>query len=125
LDDATVVHDRDKVRQIEGLLAIMSHHDRGGFLLPQDARHVSTQRMAQHAIQGAEGLIQEEHIRRRGKSSRESDALSLTAGELTGGAVGKPLEPDQGGKLLNTFRSPTTFGQRETDVVSHAEVGEE
>jgi hypothetical protein len=81
--------------------------------------------MAQNAIQRAKRLIEKKDIRCWGQSSRKSHALSLTAGELTGGTVRKSLEPDQGGELLNALCPPATFGKRETNVVSHTEVGKE
>jgi hypothetical protein len=81
--------------------------------------------MAQHTIQSTEGLIEKKHIRCWGKSSGESYALSLTAGELTGGTVRKPRKPNQGGELFNALCPPATFGKRETDVVPHAEVRKE
>jgi hypothetical protein len=81
--------------------------------------------MAQDAIQSTKGLIEKKYVRSRSKSSGQSHALRLTARELTGGAVGKTLEPNQGGKLLNALCPPTTFGEGETDVVSHTEVRKE
>jgi hypothetical protein len=49
----------------------------------------------------------------------------LAARELAGGAVRKPRKPYQGGELFNALCPPTTFGKRETDVVSHTEVRKE
>jgi len=78
--------------------------------------------MTQDAIQSTKGLIEKKHVRCWGKSSRKSYALSLTAGELTGGTVRKPRKPNQGGELFNALCPPATFGKRETDVVSHTQV---
>ena len=70
-------------------------------------------------VEGAEGLVEQQHLRLAGESASDSDALSHAARQLAGQRVGKVGEPhipqkvDDGGVL----RSGREFEKREPNVL--------
>jgi hypothetical protein len=95
--------------------------------LSAQSRHFPSQRMAYRRIEGAEGLVEEEHARPPGEGTTEGDALLLAAGERTRQTLLETLQPEELQELGNASpaRGLCHAIEAERDVVRDAEVGEE
>ena len=125
----TLVHDRDAVAHGEGLLLVMGDEHEGDPHLALQGLELELHLLAQLQVQGAEGLVEQQHLGPVDESTGQRHALLLPAGELVGPAplhAAELHEPDRLGD------APVTFGplhllhlQAEGDVAGHVHVGEQ
>ena len=93
--DLAGVHDRDPVAHRERLLLVVGHvHERDPDLR-LDALELDLELAAELEVQGAERLVEQQHVRAVGERAGERHPLLLAAGELVGLALLECLEPDQ------------------------------
>src|SRR5206468_6687842 len=85
--------------------------------------------LAHARVEGAERLVEEEHLRLCGERAGERDALALAAGELRGEGAREALELDQAKELADPLadarRGPAADTHREGDVVEDGHLPEE
>ena len=93
----------------------------------------AAQFLAHFGVERAERLIEQQHLRFHGKSTRQGDALALTARKLGGKPVLQPAELDEIQKLPHAA-ADLGFGwadvarldaQPEGDVLKHGHVAEQ
>ena len=102
LDAARVEHG-DAVGERERLFLIVRHEDEGDAEIALDLLQLDLHLLAELEVQGTERLVQEQHLGLDDRGARECDALSLTAGELRGLAVGEVLQAHRGERLRRTL----------------------
>jgi len=85
LDEPPVEH-HHLVRQIKRLLLVVGDDDRRDADGADDLLQPGAQLLADHRVERAKGLVEQQEARVRGERAREGDALALAAGELRGGA---------------------------------------
>ena len=102
LDDA-FVDDDHAVSDLEGLVLIMGHEDRGEadplVKFPEPAAEV----FAHLGIQRAERFVEQQHFRLDGQRSRKGHPLALAAGELGRLAVSQAIKSHQMEQLIHHF----------------------
>ncbi len=80
-------------------------------------------------VERTEGLVEQQHFRLVGQRARDSDALLLTAGKLSGKPLIHPLEGDEAEQLFTATDAiralHATDAQSEFDVVRHGHVTEQ
>ena len=123
------IHDPDAVRHREGFLLVVGHeHGRD----PELALHLAdgaAQFLADLGVQGAEGLIEQQHLGLVRQRARHRHSLLLAAGELRRQPLIHALERHQPQQLLAAL--PARLGahvphaQRELDVLRHRHVAEQ
>ncbi|GAA3042698.1 hypothetical protein GCM10020000_22210 [Streptomyces olivoverticillatus] len=105
----------------------MGDVDEGDADLGLDALELQLHLAAQLEVEGAEGLVQEQHLRVVDKRARDGDALLLAAGELLGLAAGEVAELDElehvVDLLLDGLHAPAA--QAEGHVLVDVQVREE
>ena len=82
---------------------------------------------AQGAVEGGEGLVEQETFGARGEGAGEGDALGFSAGEVaggTGGERGSADEVEHGGDAA-VLHGQGQAGEAVSDVGGDGEVGEE
>jgi hypothetical protein len=86
-------------------------------------------RLAQLEVEGAEGLVEEEHRRPVDQRARQGDALPLAARELTGSPVADAGQMHEVERLVGPAprlgRGDPRHAQAEHDVLPHGHVREE
>ena len=87
LDHAAVRHDRDPVGHRQRLLLVVGDVDEGDPDVALDPLQLQLQALAQLQVEGAERLVEQQHLRQVDERAGERDALLLPAGELVGLAV--------------------------------------
>ena len=85
--DPAVVHHRDPVAHRQRLLLVVGDVDEGDADLALDPLQLELQALAQLQVEGAERLVEEQHLRQVDQRPGERDPLLLAAGELRGAAV--------------------------------------
>ena len=88
------VHHRDPVGHRQRLLLVVGDVDEGDPDLLLDPLELDLQALAQLQVEGAERLVEEQHLRQVDDRAGERDALLLAAGELVGAPVRLAPEPD-------------------------------
>ena len=85
--------------------------------------------LAQLAVEGGEGLVEQQHLRPFHQRARERNALALAAGQLVRLALGEALQPDQGEHLLDAgldrVARQAVLTEAECDVALDREVGKQ
>ena len=119
--DAAVVHDDDLLGDLHRLLLVVGDEDGGDVdLLVQPAQPLAQLR-ADLGVEGAEGLVEQQHLRLDRERARQRHALLLAAGELGWVAVGEPVEPHEGEQLVHAVADlllgAPADAQPEPDVV--------
>ncbi|MNT02284.1 hypothetical protein D3C72_1367750 [compost metagenome] len=129
LDDGSLVHQEDPIRQGERLLLIVGHEDGGEFKALLDLADLLAQAAADAGIQRRERLVQQQDPRPYHQSAGQRHPLALTAGELPRIAALEAGQLHQRQRLLHAGRQLTPrLGlhlEAEGDVVPHRHVGEE
>ena len=131
--DSALAHDDETVGELEGFFLIVGHEDGGVAGLVVDLAEPLAELLADLRVEGAEGLVEEQHARFDREGAGEGDALALAAGELLGIALVEAGELDEVEEL---HRAPADFVARrpgfsranlesERDVLEHRHVAEE
>lgn len=93
--DLAVCHDENARAQTQGFRDVVGDKEHGDAGFAVDAGDLLLQTGAGDLVDGAEGLVHEQDLWRRGERPRDADALLLTAGKLGGIALEQFLvEPD-------------------------------
>src|SRR5262245_1966010 len=93
--ERAVAEDRDAVRHRHRLGLIVCHVDHRNADLAVDALELDLHLLAQVLVEGAERLIEQEHVRVEDEAAREGNALLLAAGQLARMLVGEGPQADQ------------------------------
>ena len=104
LHDPAVVHDRDAVGHGHGLLLVVGDDHEGHAELVLDVHQLELGLLAQLLVEGAERLVEKQHLRLLGERAGERHALALAAGELARIAPGELLELDEAQHLADAGR---------------------
>jgi hypothetical protein len=125
LDPAFVHHDQ-LLGDVHRLLLVMGDEDRRHVHLLVEAAQPGAQVLADLGVEGAEGLVEQQHLRFHRQCPSQRHALPLAAGELVGIALGEPVELDQSQQLVHSVAGPLLAPladlQAEGDVAEHGHV---
>jgi hypothetical protein len=88
------VEDDDAVGEFEGLVLVVGDEQGGHFGFVVELAEPFAQGFAHFGVEGAEGLVEQQHLRADGQGTGERDALPLAAAELRGVAVAVAFEGD-------------------------------
>ena len=80
--DAGVVHDHDAVGHFESLFLVVRHEHAGDVDLLVQPPQPGPQALPHLGVEGAERLVQQQHLRLDGERPGQRHALPLPAGEL-------------------------------------------
>src|SRR5690606_32287840 len=131
--NVATVHDHHSVGDLKGLFLIVGDEHTGDVDLVVQPPQPTSQLLAHLGVEGAEGLVEQQHLGLHGQRPRQGHALSLASGKLRRIAVGQPLQLDQLQQLIDpspNFRllgplAPRPYAQPEGDVVEHRHVAEQ
>ncbi|GAA3216905.1 hypothetical protein GCM10020256_19520 [Streptomyces thermocoprophilus] len=125
--DAARVHHGDRVGHGHGLLLVVRDMHEGDADLGLDALELQLHLAAQLQVEGAERLVEQQHLRVVDQRAGHSDALLLAAGELVGFLPGLLAQLDQLQHLLDLLLHAldAASAQTEGDVLEDVEVREE
>ena len=125
--DAARVHHGDRVGHGHGLLLVVRDVDEGDADLGLDALELELHLAAQLEVEGAERLVEEQHLGVVDQRAGHGDALLLAAGELVRLLAGLLAELDQVEHVLDLLlhRLDAAPAQAEGDVLEDVEVREE
>ena len=87
-----MVHNRNARGDGHGLLLVMGDDDEGGSGLLLDVHQLELGVLPQLGVERAEGLVEQQQLRRLGERPRQGHALALAAGDLMRLAPGEVLE---------------------------------
>jgi hypothetical protein len=87
-----LVHDHDLVGDLQRLLLVMGHEDRGQLDLVVEFPQPAAQVLSDARVQGPEGLVEEKHLGLNGQGARKGHPLALAAGELGREAPGQAVQ---------------------------------
>ena len=104
LGDAAVVHDRDPVRHRERLLLVVGDVDEGDPDLALDRLQLDLHLLAELQVQGAERLVEQQHLGPVDERPGQRDPLALPAGELVGPRGGALVQVDELERLGDAAR---------------------
>ena len=104
LHDPALVHHRDAVGHGHGLLLVVGDDHEGHAELVLDVHQLELGFLAQLLVEGAERLVEQQHLRPLGERAGKRHALALAAGELARIALGKLLELDEAQHLADALR---------------------
>ena len=125
LDPALVEH-RDPVGDVERLLLVVGDQHGGHVDLVVQPAQPLPQVGAHLGVEGAERLVEEQHLGVDREGPGQGHPLALAAGELGRVAVLEPVEPDDLEQVVDLARDlglgPLADGQPEGDVVAHGHV---
>ena len=105
LHDPALVHHRDAVGHGHGLFLVVGDDHEGHAEIVLDVHQLELGFLAQLLVEGAEGLVEEQHLRLLGQRAGKRHALALAAGELARIAPGKLLELDEAQHLADAIRN--------------------
>ncbi len=89
------IEHHDDVGKLDRFLLIVRHENAGEMQFVMQAPQPAAQFMAHLAVEGAEGLVQQQHVGIDRQRARERDALPLAARQLRGIALSGPVELHQ------------------------------
>jgi hypothetical protein len=93
--DPALVHDDDPVGHLHRLFLVVGDENAGDVHLVVQAAQPPAQFLADPRVEGAEGLVEEQHFGLDRERARQGDALPLAAGELMRIAAGDRVELHQ------------------------------
>ena len=93
--DRALVHDGDAVGHGERLVLVVRHEHRGGAEFAQQATQLDLHGLAQLAIEGGEGLVEQQQLGPDRQRAGDGDALLLAARQCPHRAVGEVGEMHQ------------------------------
>ena len=82
LDDSSLAHQYDLIAEETGLSHIVGHHHHRLAQTSEDLPQIVLQICTDDWVEGSEGFIEQQHIGVEHQRPHESDALTLTAGQL-------------------------------------------
>ena len=89
------------VGDLHGLLLVVGHEDGGDVGLVVEPAQPGAQLLAHARVEGAERLVEQQHLRLDRQRARQGHALALAAGQLARVAVGELLDLDQAEQLVD------------------------
>ena len=92
--DPAAVHDRDPVGHRQRLLLVVGDVDEGDPDLALDPLQLELQALAQLQVEGAERLVEQQHLRQVDQRPGQRDPLLHAARELVRAPVDLAREPD-------------------------------
>ena len=104
LFEPAVVDDGDLVGDLHRLVLVVRHEDRRDVHDVVKLAQPLAKLGADARVEGAEGLVEEQHLRLRCERAREPHPLPLSSGELCGVAVPEVLELDEVEELVDPLR---------------------
>ena len=121
-----MVDDGDLVGDLHRLVLVVRDEDRRDVHDVVELAQPLAKLGADARVEGAEGLVEEQHLRLRCERAREPHPLPLSSGELCGVAVPEVLELDEVEELVDPLGDlglrPLAHLQAERDVVPHRHV---
>ena len=124
--ECAVVDHRDRVRDLHRLLLVVGDEDRRHVHDVVELPQPLAQLGADARVEGAERLVEQQHLRFGREGARQAHALALPARELGGIAVAEALELDEVEQLVHALADlgpgPPPHLEAEGDVVSHRHV---
>src|SRR4051794_13617804 len=82
LDDRPVSHQDDQVSEKAGLTEIMGHEDHRLLQMPEDLPKLFLQLAADHRVEGAQGLVEEQDLRVEHQRAHQAYTLPLATRKL-------------------------------------------
>ena len=129
LADSSGFHDGDAVGQGKGLALVVGHQDRGDSQIVQQQRQLDLHLLAQVAVEGAEGLVEQQHLRPDGQRAGDGHALALAAAQLSGITAQQAVELQQRRYLADAGSNGRPVqppgAQAVVDIVGHRHVREQ
>ena len=131
LEDTALGEDGDPITEGCRFLDVVGHEDDGLLEPGLQVDELLLEALPGHGVDGAEGLVHEQHRRIPAECPSHPDALALAAGQLVGEStpVASGVETDQLEQLTNPGVHPGLVPPEEAgdggDVVGHAPVGEQ
>ena len=127
LFDPAAVHHRDRVGHRHGLLLVVGDVHEGDADLGLDALELQLHLAAQLEVEGAERLVEEQHLGVVDQRAGDGDALLLAAGELVRLALGEVAELHELQHVVDLLlhRLDAPPAQPEGDVLGDVQVREE
>ena len=126
--DAAIFHDGDPVGHTEDLVPVMGYQQHALAKGTDHAADLLLQAEAQMAVQGTEGLVQQQNVRVRHQDAGQGHALLLSAGQLMGQALGQRSQTkalhDLSHHLLPTVFILFSLGAG-ADILQHRHIGEQ
>ena len=121
------VEDDDAVGELDGFVDVVGDEDDGLALGVPDAEEFAAHDEAGDGVEGAEGLVEEEHVGVDGEGAGDFEALLHAAGELVGVGLFEAFEADHFYVIRDAFVSfgAREFEEAEADVALHGEPGED
>ena len=113
----SVGHAHDAVRKKESLVDVVGHHEGGDFVSTPELEKHLLQLISGERIERAEGFIEQEHFRPKGKGARNADALPHALGELGGAYMHRVTKANDSEVILNDFAA-FDFGRRKIHLVN-------
>ena len=127
--DAALVHHHDPVGHLHGLLLVVGHDHGGHVHLVVEVAQPSPQLLAHLGIEGAEGLIEQQHPGLHRQGPGQGHPLALAAGELGGETRSVALQLHQIEQLidaaLDRLLLPAAQLQAKGHVLAHGAVLEQ
>ena len=102
--EAAMVHNRNLVRDLHRLVLVVGDEDGGDVDDIVKLSQPLAQLSANASVEGAERLVEQEHLRLGRERAREAHALPLSARELRGVPVAEALELDEVEQLVDAIR---------------------
>ena len=99
--EPAVVDDGDLVGDLHRLVLVVRHEDRRHVHDVVELAQPLAKLGADARVEGAERLVEEQHLRLRRERAREAHPLPLSSGELRGVAVAEALELDEVEELVD------------------------
>ena len=127
--NAPLVHHHDLVGHLHGFFLVVGDDHGGDMHLVVEIAQPGPQFLAHLGVEGAEGLIEQQHPRLHSQGPSQGHPLALAAGELGGVAVAKALQLHQLQQLINPPADrlvlPAAQLQTKADVLAHGAVLEQ
>jgi hypothetical protein len=95
LHDPALAHDGHPTGRAQRLGLVVGHEHAGGPGRAEGSHHLVAKARPQRGVEGAEGLVQEDHLGRGGQRPCQRHALLLTARQLVGTSLSEPGQTDQ------------------------------
>ena len=110
--DAALAHHHDLVGDLERLFLIVRDEDRRHAHLVVKTPQPLPQLLAHLGVEGAEGLVEQQHLGLGGQGAGQGDALPLTAGQLRRQAVAQAFQSNQVQQLLDAVADRRLLANR-------------
>ena len=127
--DPSVVHHDQAIGDLHRLVRVVGDQQRRHAVALVQLAQARPQLGPDADVEGGERLVEQQHLRMGGERSRQRHALTLAAGELARQPALEALELDQleqlGDARGDLAARAVPHGQREADVLGHAQVLEE